>query len=192
MLILASRSPYRRLLLRRLGLPFKVRSPGIVERARPGEAPRRRALRLAAEKALAVAQSHPGSWVIGSDQVADCGGRVLDKPATAARARSQLRRSSGRLVRYHTAVCLARHDLGVVASHVDLTRVYLRRLTESEIRDYVARDQPLDCAGALRVESLGVALIRRLESSDGTALIGLPLIWLSQALARLGLSALQR
>jgi septum formation protein len=191
-LILASRSPYRRGLLRRLGLRFTAHAPAIVERARRGESPRRRALRLAAAKALAVARTHPGSWVIGSDQVADCGGQVLDKPGTAARARSQLRQSSGRLVRYHTAVCLARHDRGVVASHVDVTRVYLRRLTESEIRDYVARDQPLDCAGALKVESLGVALIRRLESSDGTALIGLPLIWLSQALARLGLAPLRR
>jgi septum formation protein len=191
-LILASRSPYRRLLLRRLRLPFKARAPQVVERARNGESPRQRALRLAADKALAVARSHPGSWVVGSDQVADCGGRVLDKPGTAARARSQLRQSSGRLVRYHTAVCLARHDRGVVARHVDVTRVYLRRLTEAEIRAYVDRDQPLDCAGALRVESLGVALIRRLESSDGTALIGLPLIWLSQALAKIGLSALRR
>jgi len=191
-LILASRSPYRRQLLKRLGLPFKARAPGVAERARPGESPRQRALRLAADKALAVAQGHPGAWVIGSDQVADCGGQVLDKPGTAARARSQLRQSSGRLVRYHTAVCLARHDRGVVARHVDVTRVYLRRLTEADIRAYVARDHPLDCAGALRVESLGVALIRRLESSDGTALIGLPLIWLSQALAKIGLRALGR
>jgi septum formation protein len=191
-LILASRSPYRRVLLKRLGLPFAARAPGVAERARRGESPRRRAQRLAADKALAVARTHPGSWVIGSDQVADCGGQVLDKPGTAARARSQLRAASGRLVRYHTAVCIARHDQGVVDAYVDVTRVYLRRLTEPEIRAYVTRDQPLDCAGALRVESLGVALIRRLESSDGTALIGLPLIWLSQALARVGLRALDR
>lgn len=191
-LILASRSRYRRALLRRLGIPFSARAPEIPERGRRGESPRQRALRLAAAKALAVARRYPRSWVIGSDQVADCGGRVLDKPGTAGRARAQLKASSGRLVRYHTAVCIARHDRGVVQSYVDLTRVYVKRLTDAQIRHYVTRDQPLDCAGALRVESFGIALIRRLESSDATALIGLPLIWVSRALARLGFAPLER
>ena len=136
-LFLASTSRYRASLLERLGLPFAVEAPGVDEDSRIAEMPGARALRLAHAKAAAVANRHPGAWVIGSDQVAVCGDRILDKPGDAARCREQLAASSGRRVEFHTAVVLCRGEPMSVAEHVDLTIVHFRTLTPLEIARYV-------------------------------------------------------
>lgn len=188
-LILASTSPYRRELLGRLGLPFQVESPGVDETALPGEAPAARAARLAAAKAMAVALRHPGALVIGSDQVAALGDTVLDKPGNAERCRAQLATLSGKTASFHTACTLVGLESGVNLAHTDTTRVVARRLTPDEIARYVEREQPFDCAGGFKVEALGIALFERVDSQDPTALIGLPLIWLADALRRAGLAA---
>jgi septum formation protein len=183
--ILASTSPYRRMLLERLGLPFSIDSPGVEETHSAGETPPQRARRLAAAKAQAVSLRHPGAIVIGSDQVAAAGGSILEKPRSAQRAREQLGTLSGAAAEFFTACAICAPG-GFRSAHLDETRVLFRKLAAEEIERYVAREQPLDCAGGFKAEGLGVALFERVESSDPTALIGLPLIWVAAMLRRLG------
>ena len=189
-LYLASTSPYRAAQLARLGQPFLIEAPQVDESAVAGEAPAARALRLAHAKALAVSARHPEAWVLGSDQVAECAGRIHDKPGDAARCREQLRASSGRTVQFHTAVVLRRGRPDAVREHLDRTIVRFRELGDDEITRYVARDQPFDCAGGFRCEGLGVALFDTVETRDPFALVGLPLIWVAKALREVGLDPL--
>ncbi|HUA89182.1 MAG TPA: nucleoside triphosphate pyrophosphatase [Steroidobacteraceae bacterium] len=187
-LVLASTSRYRRELLGRFGLPFESVPPGVEETARAGERPGERALRLALEKAQAVSKLRPQALVIGSDQVcATADGTVLDKPGDAARTVAQLQRLSGGSATFHTGCAVLGRAGGVHLVHLDTTRVAFRVLEAAEIARYVAREQPYDCAGGFKAESLGIALFERLETSDPTALIGLPLIWLAGALRSAGL-----
>jgi len=190
-LYLASTSPYRAAQLTRLGCRFLVEAPGVPESAMAGETPGARALRLAHAKALAVSSRHPRAWVIGSDQVADCAGCIHDKPGDAARCHEQLRASSGRAVRFHTAVVLRRSRPEAVFEHVDQTIVQFRSLGDDEIANYVERDRPFDCAGGFRCEGLGVALFDAVETRDPSALVGLPLIWVANALRQAGLDPLR-
>jgi septum formation protein len=187
-LILASTSPFRRELLERLGLPFTVEAPDVDEAHIEGEPPTERALRLAAAKAEAVALRHPAAVVIGSDQVAAVGGVVLDKPGTSERAHQQLKHLSGSQAYFHTACAVRWHNTGFSVNHLQTVTVTVRDLTPSEIENYVAREQPLQCAGSFKSEGLGIALFSRIESEDPTALIGLPLIWVAGALRRAGFS----
>lgn len=183
-LILASTSRYRRELLARLDLPFDVERPAVEETARPGEAPAGLAARLAAEKAADVADRHPDSWVLGSDQVAEIDGDALGKPGSEAVAIEQLRRMSGREVHFHTAVSLRRGETAHAASVVTIVR--LRALDNAEIERYVRAERPLDCAGSFKVEGLGISLFDEIESQDPTALVGLPLIATARLLRRAG------
>lgn len=185
-LVLASTSPYRRQLLDRFGLPFTVAAPNVDESALPAESAQDLVQRLARTKADTVAQRHPKSMIIGSDQLALCGRDVLGKPGSGERAFAQLKSLSGQRVTFHTAVCLVNSDTGAHDSYVDVTVVHFRQLTDDEIRRYVARDKPYDSAGGFKIEALGVTLFNRVESQDPTALIGLPLIWLAGALRRNG------
>lgn len=179
---LASTSRYRRILLARLGLEFQIAAPAVDEQRRPGEAPAELARRLALAKARAVAEQHPNALVIGSDQVCALGDTVLGKPGDAAAARAQLEAQSGQVVRFHTAVALVGIAAGCWRQHLDETRCVFRKLTAAEIAAYVAAESPLDCAGSFKVEGLGIALFERIETTDPTALVGLPLIWVAQAL----------
>jgi septum formation protein len=189
-LYLASTSPYRSELLNRLGLPFIVEAPAVNEDVLAGEPPASRALRLAEAKARAVAVRQPAAWVLGSDQVADCDGRLLDKPGDAERCRAQLQACSGRAVRFHTGAVLMRGMPRVVRRHVDCTTVRFRHLAADEIARYVERDRPYDCAGGIRCESLGIALCDAIDTTDPTALIGLPMIWVAAALREAGIDPL--
>jgi 7-methyl-GTP pyrophosphatase len=185
-LILASTSPYRRELLARLRLAFEAMPSGVPEEGVDGESPADRALRLALAKAQAIAGVHPGALVIGADQVAAAGERVLGKPGDAAHCRAQLAFLSGRTARFYTACAVLGVGAGVRLAHVDTTTVVFRSLTADEIERYVACEQPYDCAGGFKAEGLGVALFECIESQDPTALIGLPLIWLARALRGAG------
>lgn len=189
-LLLASTSRYRALLLERLGLPFGVQAPGVDETRLPREQPASRALRLARAKAHAVAVRHPDACVIGSDQVAVVGRRILDKPGDAARCREQLLAASGKRVIFHTAVAVVGPGGNPAQTCVDRTLVRFRTLSEREISRYVEIEQPFDCAGSFRSEGLGVALLEAIETHDPTALVGLPLIWLAGALRAAGLDPL--
>ncbi len=185
-LILASTSPYRRVLLERLQLPFTAIAPGVTEEPVAGELPPDRALRLSLAKAQAVAARHPQAVVIGSDQVASDGQRVLEKPGDAARCCAQLASLSGSGASFHTGCALLGAHGAVRLVHLDTTTVFFRSLGRQEIERYVQREQPFDCAGGFRAEGLGIALFESIESVDPTALIGLPLIWLAGALRRAG------
>ncbi len=186
-LVLASTSPYRRDLLARLGVQFDTVAPGVDESPHPGETPEDLVSRLAVAKAEAGGDGDPDTVVIGSDQVANLGGRPLGKPGTAATALDQLEAMAGREIVYSTAVAVHRagHECLV---HVDTSRVRLRRLERREIERYVAAEQPLDCAGALKLEGLGISLCEAIETRDPTALIGLPLIATAQLLRAHGIA----
>lgn len=187
-LVLGSTSRYRADLLRRLTSDFEQRSPGTDETALAGEAPAARALRLAIAKAEAAADGCSHALVIGSDQVAELDGRLLDKPGTATSALAQLAASSARTVQFHTALCLLDTRDGQRHTHVDHTHVHFRQLNDTEIARYVEREQPLDCAGSFKCEGLGISLFEYIDNRDPTALIGLPLIALARMLRDCGLN----
>lgn len=184
-LILASTSPYRRELLARLRLAFDVAAPDVDETPLPGETPQALARRLAAAKAAAVTARTPETWVIGSDQVAVLGDTPLGKPGSRATALAQLAAMSGRSVDFVTAVSLLHAD-GRQFDALDITTVRFRRLSEAEITRYVDAEQPFDCAGSFKSEGLGIALFEAIETSDPTALIGLPLIATARLLREAG------
>ena len=189
-LILASSSAYRRELLARLRLPFEAIAPDIDERPLPGETPQDTALRLARAKAAAVAALAPGALVIGSDQVATLDGRQIGKPGDHARALGQLRMMRGRQVVFHTALCLWDDRAPDPAADAQLENVQafvtFRDLPDAELDAYLRIEQPYDCAGSAKNEGLGIAILERIESSDPTALTGLPLIALTGMLRRAG------
>jgi len=187
-LVLASGSVHRRQLLERLGLPFECAPPGVDEAPLAGESPAALATRLARAKALAVARERNDAIVIGSDQVALRGEQVLGKPGDAERCRAQLAASSGCELTFLTAVCVVAAGGAQTFEHIDRTIVQMRVLDHAEIARYVAQDRPWDCAGGFKAESLGVALVSRIETVDPTALTGLPLIWLAGVLRDCGLS----
>jgi septum formation protein len=186
---LASTSRYRKELLSRLGLTFFCIAPGVDEAALPGEAPVTLVGRLARAKASAVSAQQPDAWVIGSDQIAvlDGGGTSLGKPGTEARCQEQLRNCSGRTVEFLTAVAVMRQENTALIEFTDTTRVKFRVLDQPTIERYVAKEQPLDCAGGFKSEGLGISLCESIDSADPSALIGLPLIRLSAALRAAGL-----
>lgn len=187
-LILASTSPYRRELLARLRLPFETLAPDVDESALPGETPAALAERLALAKARAVAALRPDAIVIGSDQVADLDGEALGKPGSHERAAAQLRRMSGRETIFQTAVAVVAPGLAAIERAE--VKVRMRELTDAAIEAYLRTDQPYDCAGSAKVESLGIALLDAVESDDPTALVGLPLIRTCALLRRAGLEPL--
>jgi septum formation protein len=186
-LVLASSSAYRRSLLDRLHIPYEAVSPDIDESSRIGESPRETALRLAQAKARAVAAVRSNDLIIGSDQVATLDDVAIGKPGGASAALAQLVSMRGRLVVFHTAVCL----FDAVSSRLQVeevpTAVQFRLFGEAEAARYLAIDEPYDCAGSAKIESLGIALVERVESTDPTALIGLPLIALVSMLKAQGL-----
>ncbi len=190
-LLLASTSRYRRELLGRLGLTFYCADPGVVEHSLPGESTAETASRLAALKARAVATRYPGALIIGADQVASCDGAVLDKPGTHANAVRQLTALSGRSARFDTALALLDAESGAMNSRVVPCLVHFRRLSATQIEDYLQREQPYDCAGSAKSEGLGIALIARIDGPDPSALIGLPLIALTELLALAGMPVLR-
>ena len=188
-LILASTSPYRRRLLERLRLPFTCIDPAIEESMRDGESPRARACRLATEKALSVAETLQGeAIVIGSDQVACLGTQIMHKPGTPELAEQQLAASSGQTVQFWTAVSLWTSPGETLTQRVVPCEVKMRALSTDEISRYVALDQPLDCAGSFKWESLGITLFEAMRTADPTALEGLPLIALSELLREAGVA----
>jgi len=190
-LILASTSRYRRELLERLQLPFRALSPETDETPLPGEAPAALSERLALAKARALARRFPDAVVIGADQVADVDGTALGKPGDHERAVAQLRAMSGRTIVFQTALAVVREASGFAEVRRVPVPVRFRRLTDAEIEFYLRTEQPYDCAGSAKCETLGIALLEAIESDDPTALIGLPLITTCALLRAAGLDPLR-
>ena len=189
-LVLGSGSPYRRALLRRLGLPFDVIVPGIAERPATHEPPAATARRLALDKARSVAERAPSGLVIGCDQVAETDGGVLGKPLCRPRNVEQLALLSGRQARFRTGLCLLDAASGRVQSEVVDTTVKFRPLSAAEIEAYVDLEPALDCAGGFKCEGLGIALVEYIRGDDPTALEGLPLVALARMLRNEGVNPL--
>lgn len=189
-LVLASTSPYRRQLLERLRIPFVVAAPDVDEMPLSGETPQHLAARLALAKARAVASSFPNAVVIGSDQVADLNGQPLGKPGTHDRAVTQLRQMRGQTVVFQTAVSVVCLDSGFEETEVAAVQVTFRELSDEDIENYLRLEQPYDCAGSAKSESLGIALLSAIDSDDPTALIGLPLIRTCKMIQAAGINVL--
>lgn len=185
-IVLASTSRYRRDLLARLGLRFEVAAPQVDEHALDSESPRVTARRLAQSKAVAVARERNEAIVIGSDQVADLDGKPLNKPGSHDAALEQLLEAQGRVAVFRTAVAVATAGGDRVEVDCVDTTVRFRRLDRARLDAYLRADQPYDCAGAAKIESLGISLVTAVHCDDPTALIGLPLIRLTDMLCRCG------
>jgi septum formation protein len=190
-LILASTSRYRRELLERLRLPFEAMSPETDETPLPGEAPAQLAERLALAKARALATRFPDAVVIGADQVADVDGHAVGKPGTHARAVEQLRAMSGRTIVFQTALAVVHAAIGFAQVRRAPVAVRFRTLSDQEIETYLRAEEPYDCAGSAKCETLGIALLEAIDSDDPTALVGLPLIRTAQLLREAGLDPLR-
>ncbi len=186
-LVLASSSRYRKALLDRLGLAYISASPDIDESALADETPAATALRLALSKARRIAADFPEALIIGSDQVAVLDGHVLGKPGNHEAATAQLQAMSGRDTLFHTALVLLDAASGRSESALVPTTVRMRPLSNTQIERYLRRDQPYDCAGSAKIEALGITLVESVDSSDPTALIGLPLIALTGMLLSAGI-----
>jgi septum formation protein len=187
-IVLGSTSRYRAGLLRRIIDGFDQVAPDVDEKPLPDETPRARAARLSEAKARAAAMRLSDALVIGSDQVAALGGSVLRKPGSIEIAREQLRASSGKHVDFFTGLCVFDTRTGRGRPALDHTRVFFRELTDAEIDRYLERERPLDCAGSFKSEAAGITLFDRIESTDPTALVGLPLIALARLLREAGIA----
>lgn len=185
-IILASSSPYRRALLERLKIPFEAIAPDVDESLRPGETPQGLVERLSAEKAHTIAAEHADALVIGSDQVAVYDGNVVGKPHSHDRAVAQLRAASGRTVTLYTGLALINAATGSVQSEVLPYHVTFRQLSDAQIENYLQKEQPYSCAGSVKSEGLGIALLEKFEGDDPNTLIGLPLIRLVRMLQNEG------
>lgn len=189
-LVLGSTSPYRCELLARLGLPFTVAAPDCDETPLAGESAADTATRLACNKATSLAKQFPNALIIGSDQVALLHGEQLGKPGNFERAFAQLSRMRGQTIVFHTALALHNSASGHTQQVVVPWQVSMRDYSDAEIRHYLEREQPYDCAGSAKTEGLGVAMIENMAGSDPAAIIGLPLIELCRMLRAEGLPLL--
>jgi septum formation protein len=189
-LILASSSPRRQELLREIGIPFQVHAANINEDQIAGEAPMAYALRLAREKAQAVAVHCPESYVLGADTIVVVDGEVLGKPKDHADAMRMLRLLSGRRHEVTTAVSVVAP--GAVASgtlaetRASTTKVYFRELAEDEIQRYVAGGEPMDKAGAYAIQGGASRWTDRIEG-EFSNVVGLPLSLVTDMLRANGL-----
>ncbi len=189
-LVLASTSPYRRALLEKTGLTFTAAAPAADETPCPGETAEALVQRLAAAKARSLAEAYPHHLIIGSDQVCVLDGTLTGKPHTLENAFAQLRQASGQCVTFYTGLALLNSETGTVQCCCEPFEVHFRALTDDEIHGYLAREQPLDCAGSFKSEALGISLFDRLSGRDPNTLVGMPLITLLAMLRAEGVNPL--
>ena len=185
-IILASGSSYRKMLLQKLQIPFRCESPDIDESRLPEESIKALVLRLAQQKAEAVARQHTGEpgLIIGSDQVALLGNQLLTKPGNHFNAVAQLTACSGQRVDFYTSLCLYNCQTGHFQLDYDIFSVYFRQLSAVQIENYLQADKPYDCAGSFKAEGLGITLFSKMQGDDPNSLIGLPLIKLTDMLIK--------
>jgi len=187
-LVLASTSPFRKAILEKLGLPFDTASPATDETPVEGESPEQLVQRLAMAKAKAVVESHHDALIIGSDQVAVIDNEILGKPGSHEKAIAQLQKASGKTVRFFTGLCLLNAATGNTQVEVVPFDVVFRKLTDSQIENYLQKEKPYNCAGSFKSEALGICLFEKLQGDDPNTLMGLPLIRLVRMLEREGVA----
>lgn len=186
-LVLSSSSPARRSLLERLRQPFVIAPPHIDETPLAHESPETLVARLASQKAHANQANYPNALIIGCDQVAVINGTIVSKPENHETAVTQLRAASGQCIDFFTGLCLLNTQTQRIQESIQRYRVFYRQLTDEMIENYLRIEQPYQCAGSIQIEGLGIVLIERLEGTDPTALIGLPLIALTHMLEQEGI-----
>jgi len=189
-LVLASSSPFRKELLKKICPLFETASPNIDESSHVDETPRELSKRLAIEKAQALCSNFPNHLIIGSDQVAMLGDLQLTKPKTSENSVQQLLRSSGKVIHFYTSVCVLNSNTHEMMSDTDTCKVHMKTLSLQQIQHYVERDKPYGCAAAFKSEGLGIALFEKIEGNDPNALVGLPLIKLIHQLTQMGVQIL--
>jgi len=185
-IVLGSSSPYRRQLLEQLQLPFRCCSPNIDEKQLENETAQQLVIRLAEQKALKVAERYPNALIISSDQVASLNEEIITKPGDFDSAYLQLQKASGNCLTFYTSLCLYNSDSKHLQLDIVTTKVIFRHLNDEQIKNYLKKDQPYDCAGSFKMESLGIALFKQIITDDSSALVGLPLIKLTTMLANEG------
>ncbi len=185
-ILLASSSPYRRGLLDRFLAEFEAVSPDVDERNIAGLEPQELARHLARAKAEAVSASSRNALIIGADQLAALDGQVLGKPGSHQKAVEQLLAASGKSVTFLTAVCMLDPVTRKRYEHTDETIVHFREFDRRLAEAYLRLDEPYDCAGSFKLEGAGFLLFESVKTDDPTALIGLPMIWISDRLLELG------
>jgi len=189
-LVLGSTSPFRKVLLEKLNLPFECAKPDIDETEFDNETPIVLVERLAIEKAKEVAKQYPDALIIGSDQVAMCGSEILGKPHNFDNAVKQLTKFSNQCITFYTGLCVFDSKNGKTTSLVEPFHVHFNKLTQDEIASYLHAEQPYNCAGSFKSEGLGICLFEKLEGEDPNTLIGLPLIKLVSLLKQHNLDVL--
>lgn len=190
-LVLASSSKYRQQLLTKLGIPFECYNPNINEERIKNEPIERYVQRLSVEKATIVGRHYPSHLIIGSDQAAiSCNGDLLTKPYTAVEAELQLSKLSGKTTVFYTGLALLNSATNRLQTAIDVTTVTFKELSPAQISSYIRKDNPIDCAGSFKCESLGISLFKAIEGRDPNALIGLPLIALTELLENEGIDPL--
>jgi septum formation protein len=185
-IVLASASPYRRDLLDRFLDEFETVSPDIDESNVEGLSPKKLARSLARTKAETVAMQARDSLIIGADQLAVLDGQTLGKPGTHQKAVEQLLAAAGKTVTFRTAVCILDPVGRTRYEHVDKTTVRFRQFDRRLAESYLRHDEPYDCAGSFKIEGAGFVLFESVSTDDPTALVGLPMIWVSDVLLELG------
>ncbi len=184
-IVLASSSVYRQQLLDRFLDDYETVSPGIDESVHIGD-PEELAAQLARTKAETVSTAYRDALIIGSDQLAVLEGQVVGKPGDHQRAVEQLLQASGKSLTFLTAVCVLDPVEKRRYEHVDKTVVRFRSFDRRLAEAYLKHDEPYDCAGSFKIEGAGFVLFESVTTDDPTALIGLPMIWLSDRLLELG------
>lgn len=185
-LILASSSKPRKALMDRLQTPYISISPDIDESPKENETTKELVLRLAKEKAEAVAEQFPNSLIIGCDQTAECEGKQLNKPHYFEAAVEQLKSVSGKKVQFITGLCVLNTSTGHMQLHNEITDTYFKNLTQSQIENYLHKEQPYECCGSIKSEGLGITLVEKIISNDPTSLVGMPMIALVKMLENEG------
>lgn len=189
-LILASSSPYRRELLQKLGLAFDSISPDLDEKRitseMQGSSPSEIAEALSIEKAKTVYEivNNPEALVVAGDQLVSLNGEIFGKPGSSQMAFEQLLRLRGQTHELITALTCLSHAR--IETRIEVTRLQMRQLSDSELSDYLLKDQPFDCAGSYKIENSGIALFDSIETSDFSAIQGIPMIWLTSCLKEYG------
>ncbi len=189
-LLLASSSPYRHQLLKKLQLDFDWDRPDIDETPKLDEPPEALVLRLASTKAQTLASKYPQHLIIGSDQVAAFDHQIIGKPGNHEKAFAQLKKFSGNKVLFYTGLCLFNPQTQNCHIQLETNQVHFRNLRDAQIENYLQREMPYDCAGSFKSEGLGISLFQSMEGRDPNSLIGLPLMALVDLLEKEGVNVL--
>lgn len=185
-IILASTSPRRKELMEITGLPFVVVASPYEEDMSLKMSPRDLVKHLAKGKASAVAENYRNEIIIGADTIVVLGKEVMGKPETEAAARKMLNKLSGKTHKVMTGYCIIDAATGKTVTKAVETKVYFKKLSSSEITNYIRSGEPMDRAGAYAIQGLAALFVKKIEG-DFLNVVGLPIQDLAQDLKKFGI-----